>query len=272
MRKLALLILILAGMAALAQQAPGPIQDNSFLVEEAYNQEDGVIQHISFVQILNTRDFVFTQTDEWPLRTQKHQLSVTAAVGHSGSYPDSGAGWGDTLLNYRYQLVGSGDARVAISPRLSAVLPTGRTSLGRGYGGWGLQTNLPLSIALSRRVVTHWNSGFTWIPSARNRAHEHAGVLNPILGQSTVFLVKPRFNALCEWVWSSSASVVSDGRTDRTQSLFLNPGVRWAYNFKSGLQIVPGLGVPIGIGPSAGQKGMVLYLSFEHGFRGAKSR
>ena len=26
-----------------------PIQDNSFLVEEAYNQEDGVIQHISFV-------------------------------------------------------------------------------------------------------------------------------------------------------------------------------------------------------------------------------
>jgi hypothetical protein len=26
-----------------------PIQDNSFLIEEAYNQEDGVIQHISFV-------------------------------------------------------------------------------------------------------------------------------------------------------------------------------------------------------------------------------
>ena len=29
---------------------PGAIQDDSFLIEEAYNQEDGVIQHISFVR------------------------------------------------------------------------------------------------------------------------------------------------------------------------------------------------------------------------------
>ena len=32
----------------------GPIQDNSFLVEEAYNQEDGVVQHISFFERLAT--------------------------------------------------------------------------------------------------------------------------------------------------------------------------------------------------------------------------
>ena len=32
-----------------AQDAPGeaPISDNSFLIEEAYNQEPGVVQHIS---------------------------------------------------------------------------------------------------------------------------------------------------------------------------------------------------------------------------------
>ena len=46
-----------------------PIQDNSFLVEEAYNQEDGVIQHISLFQRLSTGDWAFTQTDEWPLRS-----------------------------------------------------------------------------------------------------------------------------------------------------------------------------------------------------------
>ena len=47
-----------------------PIQDNSFLVEEAYNQEDGVVQHIStFERLTNSRDWVYTQTDEWPLRS-----------------------------------------------------------------------------------------------------------------------------------------------------------------------------------------------------------
>jgi len=39
-----------------------------------------------------------------------------------------------------------------------------------------------------------------------------------------------------------------------------NPG------FKNGLQIVPGVAMPIGIGPSAGETGVFLYLSFEHPF------
>ena len=41
-----------AVVSFLAPIEPAPIQDNSFLVEEAYNQEDGVIQHISFVEPL----------------------------------------------------------------------------------------------------------------------------------------------------------------------------------------------------------------------------
>ena len=52
-----------------------PIQDNSFLVEEAYNQEDGVIQHISFVQPSSTGDWVYTQIDERPGRSLKHRLA-----------------------------------------------------------------------------------------------------------------------------------------------------------------------------------------------------
>jgi len=47
----------------------------------------------------------------------------------------------------------------------------------------------------------------------------------------------------------------------------LSPGIRWAHNFKNGLQIVPGIGVPLGVGPSAGEKAVFLYLSFEHPFR-----
>jgi len=50
------------------------------------------------------------------------------------------------------------------------------------------------------------------------------------------------------------------------QSL-LNPGIRWAYNFKNGLQIVPGIALPFGVGPSKGEKGIFLYLSLEHPYR-----
>jgi len=152
------------------------------------------------------------------------------------------------------------------------MMPTGNSLVGRGFGGWGLQTNLPASITHGRYVVTHWNAGLTWIPSAQNAAREHAALWNPNLGQSTVFLIRPRFNALCEIAWSSNATVVGKGHATRTQNLVLNPGVRWAYNFASGLQIVPGIGVPLGIGPSAGQRGMMLYLSFEHNLGMPKSR
>jgi hypothetical protein len=249
-----------------------PIQDNSFLVEEAYNQEDGVIQHISFVQLLDTHDVVYTQTDEWPLRSLKHQLSVTASFTKSGNYRELGPGWGDTAINYRYQFVGNGETRLAIAPRFSLLLPTGDSGAGRGYGGWGLQTNLPISFEVNRHIVTHWNAGLTWIPSAQNAQHQRASLLNPNLAESTVWLIKPRFNALCEVVWTNNASIAAAGRTGRQQALYVSPGLRWAYNFKSGLQIVPGIGLPLGTMGASGQRGAIFYLSVEHPFAWAHSR
>ncbi len=251
----------------------GPIQDNSFLVEEAYNQEDGVIQHISgFQRWANSRDWTFTETDEWPLRTLKHQLSVTIAATHAGAFAGSGAGLGDTALNYRYQLVGNGEAKLAVAPRFSLLIPSGDSAVGRGFGGTGVQTNIPISIQHSARIVTHWNAGATWIPQARNESDQQARTVGVNLGQSVVWLVAKRFNALLETVWTSNERVLAKGQTDRFQNLYISPGVRWAYNFSSGLQIVPGVGVPVGVGPSAGEKGILLYLSFEHPFAPTHSR
>src|SRR5258708_15483346 len=92
-----------------------PIQDNSFLVEEAYNQNDGVVQHISgFTRFWNSKDWLYTFTQEWPVPgDERHQLSYTLARQHAGAFAGSGNGFGDLLFNYRYQLVGSGDTRVA---------------------------------------------------------------------------------------------------------------------------------------------------------------
>jgi hypothetical protein len=259
---------------ALAQQdsssssQPG-IQDNSFLVEEAYNQNFGVVQHInSFTRLWDSKDWVYTFTQEWPVPGDaRHQLSYTLAFQHAEDFAGSGAGVGDVLLNYRYQLVGDGNARVAFAPRLSLLFPTGDSSLGRGQGGFGVQTTLPASIVLTQKLVSHWNAGATFVPHAKDEVGNQAFTAGYNLGQSFIWLVHPRFNLMLETVFSSAQSVVAPGKTEWSRSLFLNPGIRWAYNFKNGLQIVPGIGVPVGAGPSAGERGLLLYLSFEHPFR-----
>ena len=249
----------------------GPIQDNSFLIEEAYNQEDGVIQHISFFERLaNSKDWVYSFTEEWPLRTQKHQISMTLATSHAGDF--GGAGIGDTAINYRYQLIGSGETKLAMAPRLSVLVASGDSSVGRGYGGTGLQTNIPVSLVLSKKFVTHFNAGATWVPHAKNSVGEKAGVVAVNLGQSFIWEFSNRFNGMLETVWTSNEDVVAPGKTIRSDDIVISPGIRWAYNFKSGLQIVPGIAVPVGVGPSTGEMGIIGYLSFEHPFAWAHSR
>jgi hypothetical protein len=249
-----------------------PIQDNSFLIEEAYNQERGVVQHIStFTRMWNSRDWSYTFTQEWPEpHNWRHQLSYTLIGAHAGGFAGSGMGWGDTVLNYRYQLVGDGDARFGFAPRVSVLLPTGDVTRGRSSGGAGIQTNLPASVVLHRRLVSHWNAGATLVPHAQSADHERAATVGYTLGQSLVFLLNPRVNLLLETVDNRFQCVTGPARTEWSRTTYVSPGVRWAYNFKSGLQIVPGVAMPVGIGASAGERGIFLYLSFEHPYRAAR--
>lgn len=268
------IIIILVCVSSLAQHGPSTpastdIQDNSFLVEEAYNQNFGVVQHISsFTRFWNSKDWNYTFTQEWPVPgNERHQLSYTLSVLHAGALPGSGAGIGDVILNYRYQLVGSGDTRVAFSPRLSLIFPSGDPTLSRGAGSFGLQTSLPLSVVLSKKLVSHWNVGATFFPSALDASGDRSSSAGYNFGQSFIWLVHRRFNVMLETILARSQTVVASDRTRWTTSLFLSPGVRCSYNLKHGLQIVPGIGVPLGVGPSAGERAVFLYLSFEHPFR-----
>jgi hypothetical protein len=270
-RILAFAFLIPAGPIA-AQDAPAPpIQDNSFLVEEAYNQESGVVQHISsFARFREERDWVYTFTQEWPLGGQKHQGSFTFPVQDPGrSAGESGPG--DVAVNYRYQALGGGGSRVAFSPRISLLLPTGEEREGRGSGSTGVQINLPLSIELSRSFVTHSNLGATRVPNARNETGDEADTTGVHVGQSLIWLVRREFNLMLEAVLNSDEEVTAPGRAERGSSFFLSPGARWAIDFDSGLQIVPGVAVPVGLGASRGDTAVLLYLSFEHPFLGSPS-
>jgi hypothetical protein len=261
----ALLALGAAG-AARAQDAPRPIQDNSFLMEEAYNQESRVVQHIStFARERGSDGWSYTFTQEWPFFGQKNQLSYTIPLSRADS-DGTGTGIGDVALNYRYQLVGSGDTRVAVAPRLSVILPTGSESKGRGTGGTGVQLNLPLSFMATDRLALHSNAGVTYTPRAINGTGAHAATQAFNLGQSAILLATPTLNFMLESVWTRTEMVVGEGVTGDETSFLVSPGVRWAINAPSGLQIVPGLAVPIGVGPSRGERSLFLYLSFEHPF------
>lgn len=257
----AALLLAVGGTAFSEAQEVRKIQDNSFLIEEAYNQEEGVIQHIQAFQYMKGDSWAYSFTQEWPVPTQKHQLSYTIPYLRLED-PGAGTGFGDVLLNYRYQAVFQGP--VAFSPRVSLVTPTRDYREGLGSGAWGVQGNLPLSLELSDRWVTHWNLGATYIPRARGTDGSRADVTGVNYGASVVYLVNDNFNLLTEFVGGTNEAVGQAGRVERENWFLINPGMRFAIDVDWGLQIVPGLSFPIGVGPSAGEYGVFLYLSFEH--------
>lgn len=238
------------------------IQDNSFLVEEAYNQTPGVVQSISTFQYFGrTGAFVGQFTQEWPVGGLSNQLSYSLSVVRSEAARP--AGLGDVLVNYRYQLVGSGDARLAVAPRLSLVLPAGSYRLGRGAGAPGLEVALPVSILAAQRLAAHGNVGFALTPDARNSVGARADVRDWFAAGSVAWLARPRLNLLLEYRYDHTASVVAPGTTVCGSQTTLSPGIRWAYNFPSGLQIVPGVAVPLSLADDTRERRVLLYLSFE---------
>lgn len=255
-------LLAMMGASAAAQSKP-PVRDNSFLVEEAYNQEARVVQHISVLSIgrrPSAWGYGFTQ--EWPVGSQRHQVSVTVPIVNAAD----ATGVGDVALNYRYQLAFDDATGNALAPRLSLVLPTGDAEQGRGTSSLGLQVNLPASLGLHRTLVTHWNVGGKWTPSARSPLGGRVATRDLTAGASAIWLAKGELNFMLELVWAREELAVAADTRVVERSAWISPGLRGAIDFSSGLQVVPGLAFPIGIGPSDGERRVLVYLSFEHGF------
>ena len=242
-----------------AQDAPPPIRDNSFLIEEAYNQEPGVIQHILlFSRDKATRDWELGFTQEWPFLSQNHQLSYAVPLVSAGGE----RGIGDIALNYRYRWLAGKRSESVI--RLSALLPTGKSERGLGAGGAGVELALPVSFELTPTLAAHWNMGGSLIPSARAVDGTRSSVRELFGGASVIWLVHPAFNVLTEAIWSRAEAPAIGGTRTTETSLTLVPGVRGAINFRSGAQIVPGVGLMLDARDGARVTGLLLYLSFEH--------
>jgi hypothetical protein len=260
-----LLAIALAPLTAAGQL---PIRDNSFLIEEAYNQEWGVVQHITtFERLRGIPVWGASFTQEWPAPSERHQLSYTIPYYQLRITDDrESGGLGDIALNYRYQIRTDID-RFAVAPRLSVVFPTGDQNTGHGTGALGLQVNLPLSVTLAPMLVTHVNAGGTWTPKASFGGDFEQTTIDAALGASVIWLLHPKFNLMVETAWASAEVASGFNETERETIHVVSPGFRAAIDFPSGLQIVPGVAYPIGVGPSNGDDSLFLYLSFEHPFR-----
>jgi hypothetical protein len=254
------------GQTSSPSSPPPPIEDNSFLIEEAYNQERGIVQHVStFARSAGSSAWVYEFAQEWPLAGQKHQVSYTVPLAHTTDGSSSNTGIGDIALNYRYQIGGGGSA-LALAPSATLVLPTGDSRRGMGAGGTGYELKLPLSVEISPRLVAHSNAGISYTPRARDTFDNRAATRGYALGQSVIWLAHPNLNLMLESVWTVTREVTGPGQTARSTEFLVSPGFRTAINLRSGLQIVPGLAFPIGVGASRGERAVFAYLSFEHPF------
>jgi hypothetical protein len=267
-----LLSLTSAAVAASGEPLAKGIQDNSFLVEEAYNQEPGVVQHILNVPVFfshGEKEITPSFTQEWPIFGQTHQFSYTAPH----TFTEDENGFADVRLNYRLQALMESDCTPAFAPRFSFVVPTGDANKGFGRDRVGYEINLPFSKIVSDRWTLHFNAGGSLFPNVRDR-----DLWNYNLGGSAIYAVSRNLNLMLESVaaWeedvdsaaiaaSAKETLVRLRRIDRSVTALISPGARYAFNLPNA-QLVVGVAVPIGLTSESPDYGLFFYLSFEHPF------
>lgn len=262
------------------EEGPSHIRDNAFLVEEAFNQEPGVAQHIfNFIQtwdrtgIARTRDFAAIYTMELPLGSQANQFSFTVQSLSSfekfnGDPPEHQGGVGDTFLNYRYQLLAD-DEFLWCAPRFSVIVPTGDERFGLGTGEVGYQFNLPIS-RYGDRFDFHFNAGYTITPGVSAQPafpfieHDLEGTN---LGGSVFWKPKVYLHYFLEALALWNDEIDDFGSRVNITQVFLNPGARYAVCQFDEVEWVLGVSVPVGLTDDTPDIGVFAYMSIEHTFR-----
>jgi Putative MetA-pathway of phenol degradation len=247
------------------------IQDNSFFIEEAYNQEPGVVQHIFNLPIDFTnggREMAPSFTQEWPMFTQTHQFSYT--IPYVVTEEDNGME--DMQLNYRLQAFNEDKYTPAFAPRLSLVLPTGDQTKDLGAAVVGYEFNLPFSKIVSDLWTMHFNAGMSVFPNAHQSRH----LTNYNVGASAIYAVSRDFNlmleALAGWNEDIAEGVFAFEETvERSTTAIISPGVRYAFNLPNDAQLVIGAALPIGLTSDSPDWGLFFYCSFEHEFTRTKA-
>lgn len=266
------------------------IRDNGFLVEEAFNQEPGEVQHIfnwinlwDRTRLGQTRDFNFAYTMELPLGSQKHQFSFTAQFLTGVEKPDNEpaaqqGGVGDTFLNYRYQLLADDDF-LWCAPRASLILPTADKRFGLGLGEVGYQFGIPVS-RYGEVFDFHFNATYTITPGVSLPVETQPGAPQQFsprrdlqaysVGASVFWKPKHDLHFFVESLAVWGEEIDGLGLRDRSTQLFVNPGLRFAI-IQDPVEWVLGVSAPIGLTRDTPQIGVFAYMSIEYSFRKKKN-
>jgi hypothetical protein len=223
-----------------AAQGKWEILDNSFLVEESFNQEAGVFQNIFTWTRVGRDTWEGTFTQEWPVPGIRHQLSYTVPFSRS----NGASGLNDVMVNYRYQVLEETARRPAFAPRASLIVPTGREADGLGDGTFGLEINLPASKQFGD-IYVHANAGLRWLPDADRHG---------FVAASAIWRTTPMFNLMLEVIDDFEAGVT------------VSPGFRRAWNVGE-RQIVIGFAVPVTRSSGTSTAAALSYFSYELPFR-----
>lgn len=247
---------------------PSRISDNSFLIEEAYNQERGVVQHIVLLdKDWSTKDLGLSFAQEWPLGGQKWQ----------GAYAvNADREFGGFVLEAQIRRQLFLNENIALAPNIFGSLPTGNAEPVTEYEDGGrFGVGFPISIAASSRTTFHLNLSVEYFRMVQNSlfgASESDYVpygtysaIAPHLGVSAVQMLAPTMDVMLEFVYDTEWLEEPRFR-DEQSAAFLSPGFRHAWNFSSGAQMVGGFGLPIGLTDDVPEVSGLFYLSFEHSF------
>ncbi len=263
------LLLILILTSALRAQDVADFEDNSFFIEEAYNQESGVVQHIG--SLVNERETVrgyktshtaFAFTQEWPVYGQRWQFSYSLGLLRHES-EETAHGYEGRLLGLesvdaalRYQLISGDDSPLAIAPQLSFT----KRDEWQGRKDSGVELTLPASVRVSKRVAAHANVAVSSFPFSDK---PQSGAM---IGGSGVFAAHRRVHLLLEALAESERTELKNGTITETVTV-LSPGVRVELSGTPRGQWIAGIALPFTFREEESSGGFFLYLSFEHFYR-----
>lgn len=238
------------------------IEDNSFLLEEAFNQEWGVYQ---FIQKYQTSEraggYEYSFENEIPITDKTHQFSYELSFGRPENIGHGAVS--DVTLNYRYQPFNKDG--VLLSERFGLILPTGKVEKDAGNGVYGFEFMQAASIFINDQFITHFNFGFDVLPNAKTKDIDKRNTLAGFTGGSSIiYMHNDWVNFMFEALLQSGQTTELDGSVSNETSMTLNPGVRFAIDLDwKETQIVPGIAFPTEILNRPQEHGVLFYLSIE---------
>lgn len=183
-----------------------PVEDDSYLVEEASTKNQGLY---SLSMSINDLKIIKIGAMSLLMRSllyiQNHQFSYELPYSFSELADKTGSG--DIKFNYRYEFLRN-DFLVTTG-RISFIVPTGDYKNGFGSDAVGYETSLLASAKINSKWVQHWNVGAALTPKSKNITGDTADNSKYFWNLSNVYLHTDTLNFMLEMSSSLEQSTVS---------------------------------------------------------------